>query len=141
MMTKKDKEQNELFIQCSHMYDNIGILNSGLAVVEKNGEFGAINKKGEIVIPLIYYHMSDFEHKLAVAYQIDDNGQVKGCIINNKGKQITPFMFDDMEYVESNYKDKSTPWDFAKVHFDGKVGIVNNLGEIREIPLKMNPWL
>ncbi|MBK8565736.1 MAG: WG repeat-containing protein [Saprospiraceae bacterium] len=60
-----------------------------LAWVEKNGKFGYINYKDEIVIPFIYEDAAHFSFGLA---GVKKNG--KWGVINSKGGIIAPFEYD-----------------------------------------------
>ena len=59
----------------------------GLAVVQIGDKFGYINKKGQIVIPIIYKTASAFINGLA-SVTIEENGVSTNKIINNKGETV-----------------------------------------------------
>ena len=46
-------------------YDEIGHLSEGMIYVQKNGKFGFVNTKGELVVPLIYDGVNDFAEGFA----------------------------------------------------------------------------
>lgn len=133
-LTKIESAQSELNGEFTHLYDNIRELRLGLMIVEKDGMHGAINNKGEIVIPLKYSYLSDFFKRMAIAYQTEksESGKevLKAGVINTKGKQITPFIYEEIE--ESPYREFSVPMFYSgllKIKRDGLHGYINEKGE------------
>jgi len=59
----------------------------GLTVVQIGEKYGYINKKGQIVIPIIYNAASAFINGLA-SVSIEENGVSTNKIINNKGETV-----------------------------------------------------
>lgn len=88
----------------------------GYGFVYVNGLGGFINRKGEVVIPLIYDHYAIFSNGLSV---IRLNG--KWGIINRSNKTVIPFEYDHCQYPVS-----------GKIIAckNGKYGIVNLENEV-----------
>lgn len=59
----------------------------GLTVVQIGEKYGYINKKGQIVIPIIYNYANAFINGLA-SVTITENGTTKNKIINTKGETL-----------------------------------------------------
>lgn len=124
-MKKQDLAQQELDRRFADEYDSIGDIHSGIAVVQRNDKFGVINKKGKIVIPLMYDYISDFRNNLAAAFI-----EGKGCFVNTKGEQISPLIYEVIPtelYGELNCPQFING--LLKVRVDGKYGFINKLGE------------
>ncbi len=133
-LTKIETLQSELDRNFNHLYDSIRELRLGLMIVEKDEMYGAINNKGEIIIPLKYHYISDFFKRTAIVYKTEEteSGEetLKAGLINTKGKLITPIIYDEIE--ESPYREFSVPIFNAgllKVKRDGLYGYINEKGE------------
>jgi DNA polymerase-3 subunit epsilon len=98
-------------------YDYANIFKDGLAAVgfHDTGQ-GFIDKKGEVIVPLIYESVFYFS-KYAVKIKEDGNW----AFFNNNGIQLTPFKF---KYI-NDLKDG-----VAGIGIDGKHGFVNERAEI-----------
>lgn len=57
----------EAFLKIHNSYDNYRCFSEGLAVVSRDGKYGYVNKKGELVIPLQYSYAGNFKDGMAVA--------------------------------------------------------------------------
>ena len=82
-----------------YLYDEAEEFNNGLAKVKINGKYGFINKKGEVVLPLIY---DEIEYDEAEKF---DNGLAKVKIngkygfINIKGEVVLSLIYDEIETI------------------------------------------
>lgn len=83
------------FIAAVHQYDELYPFSEGLAAVKKDGKFGYINTKGELVIPCQFDKVCDFSEGLAIV--MDDDYNIK--ILNKDGNlKSTPHTLDLMWY-------------------------------------------
>lgn len=57
------------------IYDSASDFSEGLAAVELEGNWGYINKTGEVVVPLIYNYAEDFDNGHATVYKPDTIGR------------------------------------------------------------------
>ena len=76
----------------SATYDDIYPFTCGLALVQKDGKYGAINTKGEVVVPVKWSYLISFRDNVAWA-TMDDmndyfNGDMTWYAINTKGEQL-----------------------------------------------------
>jgi hypothetical protein len=69
-------------------YGNVSFFSNGLATVKQNGKFGYIDKSGNLIIPIIYDHASNFFENVAHV-EIDKAGS--RCCIDKKGREIVNF--------------------------------------------------
>lgn len=84
------------------IYSKVEPYTEGMACVLSSGKRGAINKLGELIIPLDYTIIGEFKNGAALfnlngTYSWD--GQVIGGkwgIINNKNERITPAIYDQL---------------------------------------------
>lgn len=76
------KESGNIVIDC--IYDDAKSFSEGLASVEKDDQYGYMNKEGKLVIDYKYYYASDFSNSLALVYKDKENFE----FINNNGKTI-----------------------------------------------------
>ena len=107
-------------------YDWLGPCGEGLLSAGKNGYYGLIDKHGDIVVPLIYSHIGDFNDGLAIAYKGRARGYCGPCgAIDKYGNIVIDFVYDGM----GSFCDG-----LATVYSDGKMGVVNQNGEV-VIPL------
>ncbi len=97
-----------------------GVFKSGWAMVRQNQLNGFKNRKGKIVVPIIYTHIHHFgTHKKKWA-MVGRNG--KFGFINTKGKEIVPCKYDAIEQfgeIKSNW---------AVVVNNGLFGVIDNKG-------------
>lgn len=105
-------------------YDSIFGFHEGMAKVEKNGQYGFINKKGKVVVPVKYGYASDFHEGLAAV-----NG---GGFINKKGKLIIPIKYEAVgdfhEGLVAVKKDEKCGF----INKTGKVVVPAKYGDVRE---------
>lgn len=89
------------FIAAVHQYDELYPFSEGLAAVKKDGKFGYIDTKGNLVIPCQFGYASDFIEGTAVV--VKDDG-MPYCILNSDGRVIeTKYIFkDNSRYIESD---------------------------------------
>lgn len=71
---------------------NIGNFEDGRAVVQCGKQFGFIDTKGQVAIPIIYEVASDFKNGYAIARQASKFG----CI-DASGKTVVPFEYDGID--------------------------------------------
>lgn len=115
------------------VYDHIDSYSAqGLAVAIKDGKFGFINSKNEIVIPFEYEYASAFNGELA---RVKKDGKF-GCV-NTKNEAIIPLEYDNISefctyYVDHAYGGKSFKVldSLAKATKNGKWGYIHKSGEI-----------
>ena len=86
--------------------------NQGYGIISVDGYFGAINKIGEIIIPVKYSNMIDFDDELILACKEEDFWG----FINWKNEIIIPFEYS----YASVFQDGE-----AKVCKNGKYYIIN----------------
>lgn len=87
------------FIEAVHQYDELYPFSEGLAAVKKDGKYGFINTKGELVIPIQFFGVGGFSEGLACVY--DD--QYKASFIDYTGKVIINTTYDlRLGYVNPN---------------------------------------
>jgi len=82
------------------IYESISINSLPLIVVRKSGFYGLIDHKGKIVKQTIYKNIRNDMLNGKVIYRI--NYQGKMGIVDKTGKQIFPFLYDNVEKVPSN---------------------------------------
>ena len=75
-------------------FDRIGVLSDDRAIVEREGKYGYINGKGEVVIPLKYIPYSNYIQlsEFTNHHALLKKGE-KFALINDKGKQVLPAIF------------------------------------------------
>ncbi|WP_281989922.1 WG repeat-containing protein [Aquimarina aggregata] len=73
---------NQRVIEPDYDFNVLGDFNDGLALVKKNKKYGFINKKGEIIIPIVYTNGLPFNEKQAL---VEKDGM--SHIINRKGEK------------------------------------------------------
>ena len=68
-----------------------------MAIVELNGKWGIVNRKGEVILPVKYDNVPtlDFSSGL-VAVQL--NG--KWGFVNTEGKEVVPPMYNEKEWTQ-----------------------------------------
>lgn len=89
------------FIAAVHQYDELYPFSEGLAAVKKDGKFGYIDTKGNLVIPCQFGYASDFIEGTAVVAK--DDG-MPYCILNRDGRVVeTKYILKDTSrYIESD---------------------------------------
>lgn len=107
-----DDELKELYKK----YDYVGFFSDGLAYVRKNGKYGCIDRKGDLVIPTKYEDLFGFSDGLST---VKING--KYGYINANGEIVIPCNY---EYANS-FKEN-----LARVCND-KCGFINKYGKLQ----------
>ena len=83
-----NKQGKVHYIKNSDKYDDVYETSYGLYLVERNEEYGLMNKKGKEVIPPIYYYLNNFSEGLFLVKKDRKYG-----IINKKGKVVVPIKY------------------------------------------------
>ena len=84
------------FTAAVHQYDELYPFSEGMAAVKKDGKYGYINTKGELVIPCQFGYASDFIEGTAVV--VKDDG-MPYCILNSDGRVIeTKLLLSDKTF-------------------------------------------
>lgn len=101
----------------------------GIAIVRKDyDEYGAINKKGEEILPCEHYELINGHEGMIIV----ETKEQKYGVYNQKGKLIVPATYDDI----TNYSEG-----IARVRggslFNGKYGYINKKGK-EVIPIQYN---
>jgi hypothetical protein len=124
----------KILIEPSSDYGWIFPCGEELLYVYNKGKCGLIDRYGNIVVPLIYYRISEFNEGLAVAQKNGENiyrggySDGKCGVIDKEGNIIINFMYDN---ISSFYNG------VAVVYNEGKFGVINKSGEII-VPLIYN---
>lgn len=104
-------------------YDYITSLENGLLVAKKEGNYGIINKDGNVIRDFMYNDVSAmFSNGLFVM----KDAHKKCGAIDKEGKIVTPFLFD---HIGNFYRG------YAIAKQDGKYGVIDKEGRI-VIPFK-----
>ena len=89
-------------------YSNIKLLGNGYYVVSKDGKYGMLNDKEEVVVPLEYDNMSQFKEGMALLYQngkfvayVNDRGQLTDIASHHYGP-VASFAFSDNYLLVTN---------------------------------------
>ena len=98
-------------------YDSQGEFRpNGLAKVKLNKKYGIINKKKEIIIPIIYDYVYMFQYNGLTKVQLNN----KYGIINIKNEIVSPLIYDYVYLFESN--------GLAKVQLNNNIYDLNDYG-------------
>ncbi|MBR5835329.1 MAG: WG repeat-containing protein [Bacteroidales bacterium] len=89
-------------IQFKADYDRIGNFNNGLAWVYKNGKYGYINTKGELVIDTLFTTATDFRDSVAFVSTKDRYG----CIRYTPGYKMPEVSFTSLAIKDGNANGK-----------------------------------
>ena len=93
-------------------YEELGNYNdTSLIVAKKDGKYGFINSKNEIIIPFMYDRAKDFFEGLAYVAQKKGSAQtilgmvptLKSGFINKKGEVVIPLKFDDQFFGDPTF--------------------------------------
>lgn len=106
-------------------FDDIGELKNGMATVSKNGKYGRINDKGDIIVPLEYDYILSFYSDVAVVQKDGKSGT-----INERGDVQIPIKFDSINY-DFGY------FDYGQVSLNDKVGVYHKYGQ-QIVPVKFD---
>lgn len=112
-----------------HKFERIGSFSNGLAVVQKNGKYGAIDTDGKELFYTDYSRIDPFVGDYAVVYAPDSAGEVKVGIMHQSGREVVSpkYLWLDNVYNFSN--------GLAAVAQDWKYGFVDTTGKV-VIPFK-----
>lgn len=123
MAIKKDKSLFYLIDKnintISKQYSSASSFEDGLCVVSLNGKYGAINRKGEEIIPLSYKKLNDFFSEGLIGAQKENNG--KWGVIDTQNNTIIPFSYDTVGSIKNGS---------ILVGKNGKVGKVDKHNQI-----------
>jgi hypothetical protein len=101
-------------------YDNVMPCGEGLLTVCKEGKCGLIDKYGDIVVPLIYGNIGNFNEGLAVV-----NTEMFRCgkvgVIDSTGNVVIDFIYEGIAPVDDG---------MITVCNEGKIGIIDQNGEV-----------
>ncbi|MCD8518217.1 MAG: WG repeat-containing protein [Flavobacterium sp.] len=95
--------------------DTVMIFMKDIAIVAKNGKFGAIDLSGKEIIPFKYQSIGEFSDGIA-SFSLED----KFGFVNKNGKEIVSAKYDDVQRFEDG---------FAKVSLAGKWGTIDKTGK------------
>lgn len=117
-------KNEELKKKLEEKYDKVGICENELIVVELNEKNGAVNKEGEIIIPLKYDNMCSYitEEMELIPVKLRD----KWGFIDKQGKLVISCKYDNVQLFCEG---------LSGVIIDNKSGFINMLGK-EVIPLK-----
>jgi hypothetical protein len=98
-------------------YDDIERLNDNLLIVKKNNKYGLVSEKFNIISPVKYDRIIIPYSSVNVTIQamIDQ----KWACLDLNGKEITPFKYDEIKPIQSN---------FNLVRINKKYGLINSAG-------------
>lgn len=94
----------------------ISTFQGGMAVVKKDGKWGAIDSNGIEKIPFIYDYLSSFIAESAIAQK-----DGKWGYINKNGAEVIPLVYDEIKWFEIG---------LCPVKKDGFWGFLNERGEV-----------
>lgn len=100
-------------------YDDVSRIYEGFVRFEKDGKFGFLNAKGDIVIPAIYDFADIFVDGIACVSVDDKYGKYKYGGINTDGILVIPCIYDNIFSFENG---------IALVKKDGQVGLIDKYG-------------
>ncbi|MFT3824896.1 MAG: WG repeat-containing protein [Chitinophagaceae bacterium] len=75
-----------------------------IIVKHRNGKYGVINRKGQVVIPFEYYLLESIGDNLYKAYRGEAFSHKTG-VVNSRNEVIVPFIYDELYYYNplTNY--------------------------------------
>ena len=89
---------------------------SGVAIAQKNGKYGLVDRRGKTVADYQYDYIGKFQDGLAIATK-----EGKWGLVDPTGKHKIPLEYDDVWAFEDG---------FARVYKDGKMGVINKSNEL-----------
>lgn len=128
MKNLKPKDIDESSIYYQHENNNeeptdweqVTIFNSkGYGIISVDGNFGAINRNGEIIIPLAYSNLIDFDDELILACNDEDFWG----FINWKNEIVIPFEYSYASIFLEEYN-------LSKVCKNEKYGYINRKNQV-----------
>ena len=82
------------YAQVVNKYEDVGYFVDGICIVKVGwNQYGAINKKGEEVIPADVYKLGHVKEGMIIA----ENSDHKYGVYNTKGELVIPFRYDEIE--------------------------------------------
>lgn len=112
--------QNAIAEECNKPPVDEGIwvscVASGVAIAQKQGEYGLVDSRGDVISDYQYDHISEFQDGLAIAIKDDKWG-----FIDTTGKRVIPLEYDNVWAFEEG---------LASVYKNGKMGVINNSNEV-----------
>ena len=124
-------------------YDEIKFSNFGLISAKHNNKWGLINHLGQEITPFKYdeidFESNGFAEAKIYKYTLEElnyneekyikeNRNCKWALINNLGQEITPFIYDYLNSLNTS---------LFEVSFEDKFGLINTNGQ-QVIPFKYN---
>jgi len=91
---------------------------TGLIKVRKDGKWGYINSAGEVIVPICYEAISDFD-KFGLAKVRHDG---KWGLVDRKGNVILPTVYDALDDFDKN--------GMARACYKGKWGCIKRNGDV-----------
>ena len=76
-----------------NMYDGIAEFNNGLAIVQKDGQFGVITTEGVELVPPMYKYITNYKNGYAIVHQDDHAGA-----LNTSGKLVVPIEYSSISH-------------------------------------------
>lgn len=112
-------------------YDYVSNFQDSLAMIEKSGKYGYMDKSGKVVIPIIYDYASDFRNGIAQVKKAEEYGYIykngKEVIIEREEFHPLPLHDFDESFVTSYVSDFREG--FAAVKKNGKWGYIDKTGK------------
>ena len=126
------EDENGMFSQESYMIDKFGNRidepsddKNDLEIVKREGKYGVINKKNDIIVPFVFDRITQRFGEYYIVEKLDANerkggGHLKG-LFSNKGKQIIPCKYNEI----SDFHDG-----ISMVYDGWSYGFINDRGEV-----------
>lgn len=119
-------EKGSSIFKSSSEYDSISDYKQGIAIVTKNGKYGAIMVGDKVIVKPVYNALSEFDNGYAKAtYLLENNSEKTERIINMSGQISVKFAETDI-FLPDEYE-----WGFdfrnniCVVIKDGKYGVID----------------
>ena len=110
-------EVDKVELLCRHLqYEHIDYFSDDLALVQREGKYGFIDKLGNEIVALKYDDALPFSENLAAVEQNEKFG-----FIDTTGKVVIDFLFNDAASFSAG---------LAKVENNGKYGFIDKTGKI-----------
>lgn len=112
--------QKKVYVQVVNKYESIGDFVDGICVVRAGwNQYGAINTKGEEIIPVDKYYLGNVVDGMILAKNQDS----KYGAYNTKGELVVEYKYEDIsEYVSGIARVKVGDWSNAKYGYIDKLG-------------------
>lgn len=129
---KKKAELEASKTRAAHTFDHVGSFHEGLCKVEKGQKYGYINTKGELVVPLIYDYVDDFQEGFGLVFKGDfyispgaDKSNGKCGFVDVTGKEVIPLKWNEAKSFTQGYAIIANRTNDGEREF----GIINTNGE------------